>query len=44
MNKENYTVAELFSMLEADDSWEKDLDKRGKLVESYKLFLSIWFC
>lgn len=44
MEKENYTVAELLSMLQEDASWEKDPDKRAQMVESYKLNLSIWFC
>lgn len=44
MHQENYTVTELLAMLKEDDSWEQDPEKRTQLVESYKLFLSIWFC
>lgn len=44
MGKENYTIAELFSMLEADDSWEKDPQERARLIALYKINLSVWFC
>ncbi|UWG98394.1 hypothetical protein LPY66_06200 [Dehalobacter sp. DCM] len=41
MTKENYTVAELLAMLQEDDSWEKDPDKRAKLVQAYRMRLSV---
>ena len=44
MEKEHYTVAELFTMLQEDDSWEKDSNERARLIASYKLILSVWFC
>lgn len=44
MAEEKYTVAELFAMLQDDDSWEKDPDKRAQWIERFKMSLNVWYC
>ncbi len=41
MNKEEYTIAELFEEAKKDSSWEEDQQKREHLCNMFKMNLSM---